>query len=77
MAYPRMTYYTRMIDNADGHQILGFTSTVRNKKYILDALMDYSAVNQNILLNMIFGIMNQGGMGVLLRLSRRMLVTVG
>lgn len=32
MAYPRMTYYTRMIDNADGHQILGFTSTVRNKK---------------------------------------------
>lgn len=29
---PRMTYYTRVIDNVDGHQVFGYASTAKNKK---------------------------------------------
>lgn len=32
MTVPRMTYYTRLLDNIDGHQLLGYASTARNKK---------------------------------------------
>lgn len=32
LVYPRMTYYTRLLDNVDGHQLLGWASTSMNKK---------------------------------------------
>ncbi len=31
-AYPRMTYYSRLLSNEDGHQLLGWASTVKNKQ---------------------------------------------
>ena len=32
MIYPRRTYYTRVVDNATGEQVLGLASTAQNKK---------------------------------------------
>ena len=32
MIFPRMTYYTRVLDNIDGHQLLGQASTKNNKE---------------------------------------------
>jgi len=32
MIAPRMTYYTKMIDNVDGHQVKGYASTARSKR---------------------------------------------
>lgn len=29
---PRMTYYTKTLDNIDNHQLLGYASTAKNKK---------------------------------------------
>lgn len=29
---PRMTYYTRVVDNVTGEQVLGYASTAKNKK---------------------------------------------
>ena len=34
MIYPRMTYYTRVVDNATGEQVLGLASTAQNKNLL-------------------------------------------